>query len=172
MTVFSRPHGFYDRTAAESAAAAHVAARLQQTLARFGYQRLETPFVEYADLFLTKSGDDAVNRLFTFELHGRLLCLRSEFTPSAARMYVERYQHAPKPLRWQFAGEVFRYESAQRNHSRQFTMLGTELIGAAAPALTLRRSAWRCTPCSARLARLRMVIGHVGLLAQLMSRSP
>jgi histidyl-tRNA synthetase len=168
MTVFSRPHGFYDRTAAESAAAAHVAARLQQTLARFGYQRLETPFVEYADLFLTKSGDDAVNRLFTFELHGRLLCLRSEFTPSAARMYVERYQHAPKPLRWQFAGEVFRYESAQRNHSRQFTMLGTELIGAAgasADAETLGMAMHALQALG--LQGLRMVIGHVGLLAQL-----
>lgn len=166
MTTFSRPSGFYDRTAAESAAAAHVASQLQRIIARFGYQRLETPFVEYADLFLTKSGDDAVNRLFTFELHGRLLCLRSEFTPSAARMYVERYQHAPKPLRWQFTGEVFRYEIAQRN--RQFTMLGTELIGAAgasadAEILGMAMHALQ----TLGLQGLRMEIGHVGLLAQL-----
>lgn len=167
-STFSRPHGFYDRTAAESAAAAHIAAQLQNTLARFGYQRLETPFVEYADLFLTKSGDDAVNRLFTFELYGRLLCLRSEFTPSAARMYVERYQHAPKPLRWQFAGEVFRYETPQRNHSRQFTMVGTELIGAAgasADAETLGMAMHALQQLG--LQGLRLVIGHVGLLAQL-----
>lgn len=166
--AFSRPQGFYDRTAAESAAAAQVASQLQETLARFGYQRLETPFVEYADLFLTKSGDDAVNRLFTFELYGRLLCLRSEFTPSAARLYVERFQQAPKPLRWQFLGEVFRYEAPQRNHSRQFTMLGTELIGASgagADAETLGMAMHALQKLG--LSGLQLVIGHVGLLAQL-----
>lgn len=169
-SAFSRPHGFYDRTAAESAAAAQVAAQLQQTLTRFGYQRLETPFVEYADLFLTKSGDDAVNRLFTFELYGRLLCLRSEFTPSAARMYVERYQHAPKPLRWQFLGEVFRYEAPQRSHSRQFTMLGTELIGASgagSDAETLGMAMHALQRLGLR--DLQLVIGHVGLLTQLIA---
>ncbi|MCS6870044.1 MAG: HisS family protein [Anaerolineae bacterium] len=167
-STFTRPHGFYDRTASESAAAGQVAAQLQRTLTRFGYQRLETPFVEYADLFLTKSGNDAVNRLFTFELHGRLLCLRSEFTPSAARMYVERYQHAPKPLRWQFIGEVFRYETPQRSHSRQFTMLGTELIGASgvsADAETLGLAMHALQALG--LQGLQLVIGHVGLLAQL-----
>lgn len=166
--AFSRPQGFYDRTAAQSAAAARAAAKLQEALARFGYQRLETPFVEYADLFLTKSGDDAVSRLFTFELYGRLLCLRSEFTPSAARMYVERFQHAPKPLRWQFLGEVFRYEAPQRSHSRQFTMLGTELIGASgasadAEVLGMALHALQ----TLGLQGLQLVIGHVGLLAQL-----
>ncbi|MCE7947771.1 MAG: histidine--tRNA ligase family protein [Chloroflexi bacterium CFX4] len=168
--TFSRPQGFYDRTAAESAAAAQVAARLQDALTRFGYQRVETPFVEYADLFLTKSGDDAVNRLFTFELYGRLLCLRSEFTPSAARMYVERFQHEPKPLRWQFLGEVFRYEAPQRNHSRQFTMLGTELIGASgvgADAETLGMAMHGLQTLG--LQGLRLVIGHVGLLALLIA---
>ena len=48
---------------------------------------------------------------------------------SAALLYIERYQHEPKPIRWQFSGPIFRYEAPQRSHSRQFTMLGMELIG-------------------------------------------
>lgn len=164
--TLTRPPGFADRAGREAAESAALVARLQAILTRFGYQMVETPFVEYADLFLTKSGDEAVNRLFTFELHGRQLCLRSEFTPSAARLYVERYQHEPKPIRWQFGGPVFRYEANQR----QLTMLGAELIGAAgaggeaemigmaAHGLgTLGLTGWKIT------------VGHVGLLSQLLN---
>lgn len=129
--TLSRPPGFYDRLGTESAAVSDLTQRLTEITARFGYQVVETPFVEHADVFLTKSGDESVSRLFTFEIHGRTLCLRSEFTPSAVRLYVERFQHEPKPIRWQFAGPVFRYESPGLGNSRQFTMLGAELIGAA-----------------------------------------
>src|SRR5215831_3502340 len=128
-TTIGRPPGFYDRIAPEAAEAAAVTSELQRTMSRFGYMLVETPLVEHADLFLTKSGDEAINRLFSFELYGRQLCLRPEFTASAARLYVERFQHEPKPIRWQVDGPVFRYESPQRSHSRQFTMLGVELIG-------------------------------------------
>ncbi|HRE49175.1 MAG TPA: HisS family protein [Aggregatilineales bacterium] len=169
--TYTRPPGFYDRAAAESAQAAAITATLHRVFARFGYQQVETPLVEYADLFLTKSGDDAMSRLFTFEMYGRLLCLRSEFTPSAARLYVERHQHDAKPIRWGFSGSVFRYESPGRGHSRQFTMIGAELIGgsgasadaevigmAAAGLFALGVQAWT------------IAIGHVGLMSALLRR--
>src|SRR5258707_15233940 len=124
-----RPPGFHDRTPSETAEVLAVPSTLQQAMSGFGYALVETPLVEYVDLFLTKSGDEAINRLFNFEMYGRQLCLRSEFTASAARLYIERYQHEVKPIRWQFAGPIFRYESPQRSHSRQFTMVGVELIG-------------------------------------------
>lgn len=169
--TLTRPPGFYDRTAQEAAEAADTAARLQAALARFGYQIIETPLIEYADLFLTKSGDEAVNRLFTFELYGRLLCLRSEFTPSAARLYVERWQHEPKPIRWQFAGPVFRYEAPGRGQSRQFTMIGTELIGPSgrggdAETIALAAQGLRALG----LGEYTITIGHVGLVGLLLDR--
>jgi hypothetical protein len=36
--TFSRPPGFYDRTAPESAVAAAVVATMQRAMSRFGYQ--------------------------------------------------------------------------------------------------------------------------------------
>jgi histidyl-tRNA synthetase len=168
--TYARPPGFYDRTAAESAHTSALIAALTQAMARFGYQAVETPLVEYADLFLAKSGDEWINRLITFDLYGRQLCLRSEFTPSAARLYVERHQHEPKPLRWQFAGPVFRYESAGRTHSRQFTMLGTEFIGAAgaaADAETMGLAAHGLSAIGARGWTLN--VGHVGLVSALLN---
>ncbi|MCC7209418.1 MAG: histidine--tRNA ligase family protein [Anaerolineae bacterium] len=168
--AFARPPGFYDRTAQESAEATALTAVLQGLMARFGYQTVETPILEYADLFLSKSGDEAVNRLFSFEMYGRLLCLRSEFTPSAARLYVERFQHEPKPIRWQFAGPVFRYET-QRSQSRQFTMLGCELIGPSGvggDAETMGLAAQGLLHAGLRDWTLH--VGHVGLIGQATDR--
>src|SRR5688572_27496423 len=99
MSTLSRAPGFYDRVPSEVNAASTVTTALQQAMTRFGYALIETPIVEQTDLFLTKSGDEAINRLFNFEMYGRQLCLRPEFTASAARLYIERYQHEPKPIR-------------------------------------------------------------------------
>lgn len=171
MPTPGRPPGVYDRTPNEAVEAAQLAAQMNSTFARFGYQSIETPTIEYADLFLTKSGDEAINRLFTFELYGRQLCLRSEFTASAARLYVERYQHEPKPIRWQVYGPVFRYESPGRGHSRQFTSIGAELIGAAGSAGD--SEALGMAAAGLRVAGLKgwqIVIGHIGLVAALLER--
>src|SRR5258708_6571007 len=167
----SRPPGFYDRTASEVAEAAAVTAELQRTMSRFGYALVETPMVENADLFLTKSGDEAINRLFNFEMYGRQLCLRPEFTASAARLYIERYQHELKPIRWQFAGPNFRYESPQRSHSRQFTMLGVELIGPSGIGGDAETMALACRGLQAvGLEHWTLAVRHVGLVAQLLDR--
>ncbi|MEP7286494.1 MAG: HisS family protein [Chloroflexota bacterium] len=171
FSAFTRPPGFYDRVSSEAAEAAETTLTLQQTMTRFGYQIVETPLVEYADLLLTKAGDDAVNRLFNFEMHGRQLCLRPEFTASAARLYVERYQHEPKPIRWQFAGPVFRYESPQRSHSRQFTMLGAELIGPSGVGGDAEAMGMAARGLYAvDLHEWTLVVGHVGLITQLLDR--
>src|SRR5258708_18606834 len=169
----SRPPGFYDRTASEVAEAAAITAELQRTMSRFGYALVETPMVEHVDLFLTKSGDEAINRLFNFEMYGRQLCLRPEFTASAARLYIERFQHELKPIRWQFAGPIFRYESPQRNHSREFTMLGVELIGPSGvggDAETIGLAA-QCLKALG-LHDWTLAMGHVGRVGQLLDQFP
>src|SRR5579859_2413110 len=169
--VLGRAPGFYDRNAAETSAAAYVSSLLQRSMRRFGYIPVETPIVEYVDLFLTKSGDEAINRLFTFEMYGRQLCLRPEFTASAARLYIERYQHEQKPIRWQFAGPIFRYESPQRSHSRQFTMLGAELIGPSGVSGDAEMISMAARGLyDVGLKDWTLVIGHVGLVGQLLDR--
>ncbi|HLY27949.1 MAG TPA: HisS family protein [Aggregatilineales bacterium] len=169
--VLGRAPGFYDRNAAETSAAAYVSSLLQRSMRRFGYIPVETPIVEYVDLFLTKSGDEAINRLFTFEMYGRQLCLRPEFTASAARLYIERYQHEQKPIRWQFSGPIFRYEAPQRSHSRQFTMLGAELIGPSGVSGDAEMIGMAARGLfDAGLKDWSLVIGHVGLVGQLLDR--
>lgn len=169
MSLTQRPPGVQDRLPSEASAALSFQNTLTGVLTQYGYQTVETPVIEYADLFLTKSGDEAINRLFTFDLYGKQLALRSEFTAPAARLYVERFQQTPHPIRWQFNGPVFRYAAPGRNNAQQFSMIGAELIGlpgTVGDSETLRIVAQALT--TAQVKGWRMAVGHVGLVGQLL----
>jgi histidyl-tRNA synthetase len=68
-------------------------------------------------------------KLYAFRLHNRELCLRPEYTASICRLYLDHYQQQPLPLRFQYAGSIFRYEAPGRARYRQHTQLGVELFG-------------------------------------------
>lgn len=103
---------------------------LQVYIDRFGYERLETPLLQPADLFLTKAGDQFIQRLFTFERFGRQFALRPEFTASAAKAYADQMNGggAPLPVRWQFDGAIFE-DTPDATHLLQRYSVGAELIG-------------------------------------------
>ncbi len=46
----------------------------RSSCATYGYEKIETPIIQPADLFLTKAGDQIIHRLFTFERHGAPAC--------------------------------------------------------------------------------------------------
>ncbi len=78
---------------------------LQLFMSSFGYEILETPILDSADLFLTRAGDQIISRLFTFERFGQQLALRPEFTAAAAHAYIT--SRRTTIARWQFAGAIF-----------------------------------------------------------------
>ncbi len=147
-----------------------VSTRLERHLDRYGYDRIETPLVQEAELFLTKAGDQIVNRLFTFERSGRELSLRPEFTAPAAHLYVTHYPTGGKIVRWQFHGAIFE-DSAQVDEEFQRFTIGAELIGAggyAADAEIIAMAAGGLDDLYANHTT-RITIGHIGLLRELLS---
>src|SRR6185503_16900465 len=109
-------------------------ARLRGSFERFGYQGIQTPILEPLELFLRKSGDEIVARMYSFSHWNRRLCLRPELTASIMRSFVGELQGRALPLRLHYAGPSFRYERPSRGRSRQFTQVGVELIGASGAA--------------------------------------
>ncbi len=102
--------------------------QLQEHMALFGYEVVETPIIDHADLFLTKAGDQIIERLFTFERYGRNLALRPEFTAGAANLYQRQ---SPSIKRWQFNGPIFEDNLETGSNSHQRDSLGAELINLA-----------------------------------------
>ena len=62
----------------------------RETAARFGFEEVDAPMVEHAELFTRKAGEEIVHQLYHFVLHDRHLALRPEMTPSLARMLIAR----------------------------------------------------------------------------------
>ncbi|GAB4527397.1 MAG: ATP phosphoribosyltransferase regulatory subunit [Anaerolineae bacterium] len=145
--------------------------RLQSRLHRFGYDLVDTPLVEPAEPFLIKAGDAAISRLVTFDLPGRTLCLRPEFTVPAARLYIQRFQDQPGPVRLQFTGPILQYESLSHNRILQQTALGAELINeysAAADAEVIALAGKVLQDAGA--VSWRLSIGHSGLIGRFLDR--
>ncbi|HEY1016682.1 MAG TPA: ATP phosphoribosyltransferase regulatory subunit, partial [Herpetosiphonaceae bacterium] len=109
-----------------------VAGRLGDVLDQAGYDQIDLPLLEHRDLYLKKSGDELLGKLYHWTQGGRELALRPEWTASVLRM-VNSQGDPPLPLRLRYAGPVFRYERPRRATYRQFTQVGVELIGAAGP---------------------------------------
>ncbi|NPV65658.1 MAG: hypothetical protein HPY64_00770 [Anaerolineae bacterium] len=148
-----------------------VVARLTRQLELFGYLPVNTPLVEQADVFLIKAGDAAINRLVSFELNGQTLCLRPEFTAPAARVYIERFQDHPGPVRLQFAGPILQYDSLSHGAITEQNAIGAELINEYSPAadaeviaLTIRLVE------EAGVKDWQVTVGHSGMIERFLDR--
>jgi histidyl-tRNA synthetase len=146
-------------------------ADLRARFAQFGYEGIQTPILEPLELFLRKSGDEIVARMYAFSHWNRRLCLRPELTASIMRSFVAELQGRSLPIRLHYGGPSFRYERPSRGRSRQFTQVGVELIGAAGPAADAEVLHLACAGLEAVGVRsFRLVVGHLGAVLQLLSQ--
>ena len=73
-------------------------------------------------------GEGIIEEMYVFEdKGGRRLALRPEITAAVIRMYINEAKVAPKPLRWCYFADCFRYERPQKGRYRQFWQFGVEL---------------------------------------------
>ena len=105
--------------------------RLLHIIGSYGYAYLELPILEPTDLFLRKSGGDLASQIYSFiDPAGNSVSLRPEFTSSLMQFFLDQPQPRDVPVRWQYAGPVFRFGGQESAASPQFTQIGAELIGA------------------------------------------
>ncbi len=162
-----RVRGVNDVLPETYAALAAIEERLRWRFASFGYQPMGVPILEHTELYLRKSGEELISRLYDFTYQSRRLCLRPEMTASVVRAYVDSLQEAPLPVRLCYVGPVFRYEKPGRGRDRQFTQMGLELIGATGPMADAEVIYAACKGLDALgLTGYHLAIGHVGILAE------
>lgn len=99
------------------------------TAARFGFEEVDAPMVEHAELFTRKAGEEIVEQLYHFELHGRHLALRPEMTPSIARMVIARQGSMRFPMRWFTVTQNWRYERMSRGRRREHYQWNMDIWG-------------------------------------------
>ncbi|KUH34800.1 ATP phosphoribosyltransferase regulatory subunit [Thermococcus celericrescens] len=104
--------------------------RIREVFERYNFHEVLTPTFEYTELFKLRSGEEVVEQLYAFDdKGGRNLSLRPDMTSSVARLYVNGFQNAPKPVKWYYMANMFRYEEPQSGRYREFWQAGVELLG-------------------------------------------
>jgi len=134
--MLQKPRGTRDILPGEMKERRQIESGMRDAVERWGYGEICTPTFEHLELFTTKSGEGIEQEMYAFEdKGGRRLTLRPEVTASVLRSYVNEGRNLPKPIRWYYVADCFRYERPQKGRYRQFWQFGIELIGAdTAPA--------------------------------------
>ncbi len=113
--------------------------KLQDTLLevflRWGFQEVVTPTFEYLDSLTLGLGEAFNERLFKLEERhtGRMISLRPDITTQIAKLAATRLVHEPRPLRFCYIANVFRYSTSQTRNMQELFQAGVELIGLESP---------------------------------------
>lgn len=128
--MLQKPRGTRDFLPDEMEQRREIEGRMREIGRRWGYREICTPEFEELELFTIRSGEGIIQEMYVFEdKGGRMMALRPELTAPVLRMYVNEGKTLPKPLRWYYFADCFRYERPQKGRYRQFWQFGVELIG-------------------------------------------
>jgi histidyl-tRNA synthetase len=104
---------------------------------RYGFSEIATPIFEFTEVFSRPIGEatDIVSKeMYTFHDRGNEeITLRPEGTASVARAVISNGLTQATPLKFFYAGPMFRYERPQKGRYRQFHQIGVELLGPSQP---------------------------------------
>lgn len=124
--------GFRDFYPADCALRNSLFATWRDTAKRYGFVEYDGPPLEELELYTKKSGEEIVGQLYHFVDKGeRAVAMRSEMTPTLARMVAAQHRDYKKPIKWFSIPQVFRYERMQRGRLREHYQLNCDLIGEA-----------------------------------------
>jgi len=123
------PKGFRDFLPEKSIARNFVIEKIKALFERFGFDPLETPSLEYAEVLLGKYGEEADKLIYLFEDRGRRkLGLRYDQTVPLARV-INNYQNLPKPFKRYQIQPVWRAENPQSGRFREFVQADIDIVG-------------------------------------------
>jgi histidyl-tRNA synthetase len=164
-----RPRGTRDFLPEEMEKRREVERRLRKLAESFGYREVSTPTFEHSELFKRKSGEGIVEEMYVFEDKSkRELALRPELTAPIIRMFVNECSRMPRPLRFYYFGNCFRYERPQKARYREFWQFGVELIGSESYLADLEVILLAYKMLESLEIDFELHIGHVGLLRNLL----
>lgn len=169
MNLLHTPEGVRDIYNVECARKHTLEKRLRALLRLYGYEEIQTPTIEFFDIFNTERGTVKSTEMFKFtDRDGHTLVLRPDITPSIARAVAKYYGDEDIPMRFSYEGNTFKNNSSYQGRMREITQLGAELIGgddvaADAEVIALTIDLLK----SAGLSDFQVDIGHVSFFKAL-----
>lgn len=100
----------------------------------FGFEPLETPALEYADILTGKYGDEGDKLMYRFRDNGdRDVALRYDLTIPLARVAAQYDNDLKKPFKRYQMSPVWRAENTQKGRFREFYQCDADIVGTTSP---------------------------------------
>ncbi len=130
MTTGLLPTGFRDRLPPEADASARLVRAVLDTVASWGYERVQTPLAEFEASLTGALGTSSRDLLrFVDPVSGETMAVRSDITGQIGRIASTRMGHHPRPVRLSYGGPVVKLKATQLRPEREMMQVGAELIG-------------------------------------------
>lgn len=111
----------------------HILGVITQVFEQHGFDPLQTPIIEYAEVLEGKLGDDE-KLIYRFDDHGgRRLALRYDQTVPLARVVAQYAGQINLPWRRYAIGPSYRGERPARGRYREFYQADADIVGANSP---------------------------------------
>ena len=167
------PQGIEEALPPEARQLEGMRRQLLDTYARWGYQLVMPPFIEYLDALLTGTAHDLNEQTFQLvdQLTGRVLGVRADMTPQVARIDAHQLKREA-PNRLCYIGTVLHTRPDGFGGSRSPMQVGAELYGHAGvesdvEILALMLETFR----QARVQNVLLDLGHVGIFRALAAQA-
>jgi ATP phosphoribosyltransferase regulatory subunit len=125
------PEGVRDIYNSECARKLVLQNRLRDVCIKYGYNDIQTPTLEFFDVFNKERGSVPSNEMFKlFDRYGNTLVMRPDMTPSIARTAAKYYGDRLLPVKLCYVGNTFiNVSQYYQGKLKENTTIGAELIG-------------------------------------------
>lgn len=167
------PEYIEDALPAEAMRIERLRRRMLDLFNAHGYELVIPPTIEYLDSLLTGTGGDLDLRTFKLvdQLNGRMLGLRADITPQAARIDAHLLNRKGV-ARLCYAGSVVHTLPVAGNRTRESMQVGAELFGHRGLESDIEVQRLMLDALAqAGISAPQIDLGHVGVLRSLVSRS-
>lgn len=108
--------------------------KLRDVFGSSGYKEVETPTLEFYDVFSAESDLVPQETMFKFfDQQGRILALRPDITIPVARIAATKFKDAKYPLKFSYIGNTFKYNELGGGKQKEYTQAGVEILGVSSP---------------------------------------
>ncbi|WP_096202466.1 ATP phosphoribosyltransferase regulatory subunit [Bacillus sp. FJAT-45350] len=167
--MFEKPLGMRDTLPQLYDTKKNVRVDMEEEIARWGYQSIQTPTLEYYETVGVASAilDQQLFKLL--DQQGNTLVLRPDMTAPIARLVASSLKEKAFPLRLSYHTNLYRAQQKEGGRAAEFQQIGVELIGdgtasADGEVIALMIAALK----KAGLKDFQVAIGHIGYVNALL----
>ena len=122
--------GFRDFLPADMRIRQFVFSVFRETFEKYGYEPLETPVLEYADILMGKYGEEAEQLMYHFKDRGeREVAMKYDLTVPTCRVLAQYNEQLGLPFKRYQIQPVWRAENTQKGRFREFYQCDADTFG-------------------------------------------